>query len=437
MKSLRVRLSAFLLLAAVATALLLGVITYRHTLRQNEALFDYQLRQTALSLRDQGWVGDPSALIGPGDEGRDLVVQIWTMNGAIIYLSHPDNPLPDRATLGFSDLSAGDRLWRVYCTIARDRVIQVAQPVELRRDLAAAAALRSLTPLLAFAPIMALLIWLLVGASLLSVKRLARDVGRRDAGALDPVSEQGAPSEIAPLVNALNALLVRLKRAFAKQRAFVADAAHELRTPLTALKLQLQLLDRAPDEQAKSQALRNLHDGVDRATRLIEQLLTAARTDPRDADAPRQEVDLAELTRLAIADVFALAQQRAIELELTAPEHAVVHGDAGMLRILVRNLVDNAVRYTPRQGRVEVGIGEVDGRLTLTVEDSGPGIPVEERERVFDRFYRREQNEASGSGLGLAIVRNIAEQHGARARLETSRHGGLKALVEFSGISAP
>ncbi|HCN88450.1 MAG TPA: two-component sensor histidine kinase [Oxalobacteraceae bacterium] len=437
MKSIRTRLSVFLLLAAMLAAAVIGVATYKNTLRENEELFDYQLRQMALSLRDQGLAAGPDLLEGKDEAALDVVVQIWTSSGAVLYLSRPGNPLFDRVTLGYTDVDAGAKRWRVYGLATRDRVIQVAQPIELRRGLAAAAALRSLAPLLAFAPIMALLIWWLVGDSLSSVKRLATEVGQREARSLDEVSEAGVPLEITPLVRALNALLVRLRRAFSSQRAFVADAAHELRSPLTALKLQLQLLDRAPDDAARLHALEKLHEGVDRATRLIEQLLTAARTDPNDAKISFQPIDLAELVRQAIADVFFLAQERRIGIELQAPEPLVISGDADALRILARNLIDNAIRYSPPGGTLLAGVHAESGHVVLTIEDSGPGIPEEDRGRVFDRFYRREPNQQGGSGLGLTIVKNIAEQHGARIELGVSRYGGLKVSVLFRLSATP
>jgi signal transduction histidine kinase len=432
MKSIRTRLSVVLLLAAIITALAIGLATYRNTLKENEELFDYQLRQIALSLRDQGYVTRPSALDGADDSDTpDVVVQIWTANGTVVYLSHPGDPVPDRAMLGFADMDSSGRRWRVYGIVAGDRIIQVAQPLELRRGLVAAAALRSLAPLLAFAPLMALLIWWLVGNSLSSLNRLTKEVTQRDARALNEVSEQGVPTEIAPLVWSLNSLLARLKHAFSSQRAFVADAAHELRSPLTALKLQLQLLARAPDEAARSQALVKLNDGVDRATHLIEQLLTAARTDPNDTTIVVQPTDLAELVRHEIADVFFLAQERRIGVELDAPDHVMIAADAAALRILTRNLLDNAIRYTPAGGAVHASVAANGGETSLTIEDSGPGIPENERERVFDRFYRRETNEQPGSGLGLSIVKNIVEQHGARIELGAAAQGGLKITVLF------
>lgn len=431
MKSIRTRLSVYLFLSAVFMALVIGVVTYENTLKENEDLFDYQLRQIALSLRDQGVV-DQSSLPYDRESGTfDVVVQIWTANGRTIYLSDPDNPLPDRATIGFTELYASNRLWRAYGLLTRERVIQVAQPLELRRGLAASAALRSLTPLLAFAPLMALLIWWLVGTSLSSVTQLAKEVARRDAHSLEDVSETRVPVEIMPLVKALNALLLRLKQSFASQRAFVADAAHELRSPLTALKLQLHLLCKAHDDTDKMHALEQLNFGVDRASRLIEQLLTAARTEHGDIVVPFAPVDLAEMMRHAIADVFPLAHARHIIMDLDSAEHCNMSGDATGLRILARNLLDNAIRYTPDSGCVHARITMETTKVILTIEDSGPGIPEQDRERVFARFYRREAGSQTGSGLGLSIVRNIAVQHGASVALASSSLGGLSAVVTF------
>jgi two-component system OmpR family sensor kinase/two-component system sensor histidine kinase QseC len=430
MKSIRTRLLVSLLLAALITATVIGMITFRHTLNENEALFDYQLRQIALSLRDQGMVPTPNFSDSP-DEVPDLIIQIWTASGTVMYMSRPGGPLLDRAILGYADVVADNQRWRVYSLAAHGRIIQVAQPLDLRRDLVAAATLRSLLPLLAFVPLMAFLIWWLVNTSMASLKRLVSDVGKQDVRTLNPLSVADVPTEITPLIRALNSLLDRMKIAFANQRAFVADAAHELRSPLTALDLQLQLLARAPDEAAKADALEKLHDGVERATRLIEQLLTAARTDPNDTMARLQPVELAELARHVIADIFVFAGERDITIELIAPQSVTIEGDANMLRILIRNLLDNAIRYSPRGGSVRASVLADDDRASFIVEDNGPGVPEEDYERVFNRFYRKQADDLSGSGLGLAIVKNIIEQHGAQIQLGKSDLGGLKVSAIF------
>jgi len=215
------------------------------------------------------------------------------------------------------------------------------------------------------------------------------------------------------------------------QRAFVADAAHELRSPLTAVRLQLQLLDRAPDEAARRTARVELGAAVERAIHLVEQLLALARSEPQEVRSELQPVELEAVAADAIRDTRALALQRHIELQLTGAPNTEVRGDPEALRTLARNLVDNAVRYTPAGGQVRVRSVRDAAGVMLQVSDTGPGIPPAERARAFDRFYRRANSPAGGCGLGLAIVRAIAERHGARVTLEEAPGGGLQATVAF------
>ncbi len=438
MKSVRARLLVWLLSAVVLGAFLGAGVTYRNVLRELDAQFDYQLRQMALSLRDQGFVS-PEDAAAIADEQMDFIVQIWAADGARIYASRAPMGFPPQAVLGFSNMEAAGMNWRTFGVAARDRVIQVAQPAEIRRNLAAQAALRSVVPMFGIAPLLAAIIWWTVGVSLAPLRRVAKEVEQRSASALEPLGGSGSPAEIAPLVQAINALLERLRDSFCAQRAFVADAAHELRSPLTALKLQLGILERADTAAARRAAQDALSAGIERASRLVEQLLTLARNEPGATDIAQERVDLTEAARLGVADAVALADDRAVELSFHAAGPAPVLGDPAALRILVRNLVNNAVRYTPRGGSVEARLQTSGDRLELIVDDSGPGIPVAERERVFDRFFRRPVEEGSsdisGSGLGLAIVRTIADRHRASVSLLDSPLGGLRARVLFPPMS--
>src|SRR5438132_2353293 len=235
-------------------ALVMGGLTYRSVLGETESLFDYQLRQMALSLRDQGEIA-PDQARAFADEQLDFVIQLWTVDGRSIYASRAHSELPARALLGFADVAVDGQTWRTFSVATPDRVIQVAQPVQIRLRLAADAALRSIVPLLLIAPVMALVVWWAAALTLKPLRAVAADVRRRDEQSLTPLSTADLPEEVAPLVTALNALLQRLGRSLDTQRAFVSDAAHELRSPLTALKLQLQLLRRAPDEGARLQAV--------------------------------------------------------------------------------------------------------------------------------------------------------------------------------------
>ena len=297
----------------------------------------------------------------------------------------------------------------------RERVIQVAQPVEIRQRLAAHAAWRSVLPLLLMAPFAALAIWWLAAQNLAPLDRLAREVRSRDARSLAPVPTTGLPDEVAPLASALNALLERLRSSLDSQRAFVADAAHELRSPLTALKLQLELLRRANDAAEREAARAALAEGIGRASRLVEQLLALARAEP-DAAPPRERVDLAAVARQAVAETEAFATARGVGLEL-APAPAFVSGRCLRARSPGSQPGRQRGALCAAGSSVVVDVSGDGASVLLQVDDAGPGIAAGERERVFDRFYRRAVPAArKAPGLGLAIVRSVA--NGAR------RHGG-------------
>jgi two-component system OmpR family sensor kinase len=434
--SLRRKLLLSLLGALFVASVLGGYATYRTALAEIDEVMDYNLRQFALSLRNQ-FLGQPAPPIGVPDESLDFAIQIWDSRGLRLYLSHPHRSLPSRARLGYDTVDTPDARWRVFSVDVPGRVIQVGQPLAVRSRLAAAAALRTLLPMLFMLPLMGGLIWYLVGRGLRPLEQVTRAVRRRHPEALDPLSAEHVPEEVKPLVTALNDLLHRLDQALITQRAFVADAAHELRTPLTALQLQVQLAERALDETERAETLAELRNGLQRTTHVVSQLLTLARQGPDgERAATLSDVSLAELAGRCIAQLLPLAEARAIDLGASSLDPtAVVRGDAEALASLAANLVDNAVRYTPEHGRVDVAVGTSKGERGATawlqVADSGPGIPGGERERVFDRFYRRHGQGESGSGLGLAIVRGIAERHGGSVCLEKSALGGLLAHVEL------
>ena len=441
MRSLRARLLALLLGAVVAVGAAGGWIVYRNALAEADAFFDYHLRQTALILRDQPVEYLLAPRLQPDDASYDFVVQVWSLDGVRVYLSRPHAVLPATTTLGFSTAATPEGRWRVYGVQAANSVIQVAQPMSVRAQRAAGLALHTLAPFALLLPLLALFIWFAVGHALDPLRRLTRLVKARRVDALDVLPDAGLPVEVQPLVLALNDLLGRLRAALERERAFMADAAHELRTPLTALHLQLGMLARASDESERAAAMGSLAAGVQRAIRLIEQMLALARQQPR-LDAPRAPVRLDTLARAAVAELVPLADAGGIDLGVEAAQPATVDGDADALRTLLRNLVDNAVRYTPRGGRVDVAV-TVDARTgaapgaaagaRVTVTDTGPGIPAAERARVFDRFYRRAGTEPPGSGLGLAIVRTIADAHGAAVELADGPGGrGLSVTVRFS-----
>ncbi len=430
MRSIRTRLSIALMVLVAAVSLMSAVVTYRRVLNETSDLFDYQLRQMALSLRSQVSLA-PRIEVPPEQGDTDFVVQIWNPFGARVYLSRPGLPLIDRAVLGYADLSLRGAPWRAYGLQTADGVVQIAQPIRVRQTFARAAALRVVIPLGLLLPVMLLAVGMIVGRGLRPLRRLTLEVQRREVRSLRPLAGDGLPRELGPLVAELNRLLARLGEAFAVQRAFIADAAHELRSPLTALRLQLQLLERAPDDAARGEARLQLGAAVARAVHLLEQLLALARSEPQTGLAELRPVDLADAAALALTDTHVFALARHVDLGLDAVAPVTVRGEAEPLRVLVRNLVDNAVRYTPVGGTVQVRCVAAPGGALLEVLDSGPGIAPAERERVFDRFYRRASAPEGGTGLGLAIVKAIAERHGAQVTLGDTPGGGLAVSVRF------
>ncbi|WP_283149788.1 ATP-binding protein [Silvimonas soli] len=436
MISIRKQLVASLL-AVLCGAIALGAgITFYRAREEANALFDYQLRQMALALRDQNFIG---ALPRPSNERGDFdfVIQVWNDRGMRIYMSHPHRVLPDQAQLGFSTVETKEGTWRAFSIPLVGEVVQVAQPLRIRNQLALMAAVRTVMPFLAMLPLLAVIGWLAVGRGLKPLDDLAGAVAARTPATLDPIAVNKVPVEAGVLVNAINTLMGRLDQAMNAQRTFTADAAHELRTPLTALQLQLQLLERADNAAERTVALNALQSGLDRAVHVLQQLLTLARAEPDNPSQTSVTIDLTEVAGEVLADHLTLAEANNLDIGL-APGTAQpqIVGDRESVRILFANLIGNAIRYTPQGGQVDVATGlNEQGQPFFRVSDSGPGIPVDERERVFDRFYRRPGTSAAGSGLGLAIVKAVAARQSAKVSLGDSALGGLAVEVIFTNAA--
>lgn len=434
--SLRARLLFFLLAAIAVGALVQGLIAYRSTLAQADSIFDSLLQRTALSLG----TGDGLLSTGPthargagSPVADDLIIQIWTPDGVRVFNSRSRLPLPSQIVLGFSDTRLEGRNYRVYSLATPFQVIQVAQDMGVRTNMARALALRTIAPIAAAAPLLMLIIWCVVSWSLRPVKRARAQVAARQPEDLSPVSVQGLPDEIRPLVQELNLLLERMRGAFAQQKQFVGDAAHELRSPLAALRLQMQALQRAGDAETRQVAQQRLAAGLDRATRLVEQLLSMARHEAATEQTPAEPVDLADVLRQALSETLVQANAKSIGIDLDGAPQARVQGHRDALVLLARNLLDNAIKYSPAGGRIGLRLEQAPHKTSLLIDDEGPGIAPQERERVFDRFYRVEGNTQHGSGLGLAIARAIADRHGATIALEDTPEGrGLRVRVDFS-----
>jgi two-component system OmpR family sensor kinase len=441
MTSIRRTLLVWLLLGLATVAVLATVLTYVETKREIGDLFDLQLKQLAYSTRiDDLLRGRQPSLAAP--DGRQpggvsqLVTQIWDHDGVLVYWSQPGAGLPVPVQEGYSTVVQNGREWRVFTHVAGSHALQVAHALDERREIAAQTALRTLLPLAGLIPFLGVLIWYAVGRGLKPLETMSRAVAKRRPDAMAPLAESGLPRELKPLAGSLNALLARLDEALSAQRRFTADAAHELRTPLAALKLQVELAERTEAPATQAAAFAELKAGVDRATRLVEQLLTMARLEPEAPARSFAPVDLPALAKDAIVARAPLAMEKRIDLGLTRAADVAIRGDPASLATLLANLLDNALRYTPKGGRIDVAVDDADGHAVLSVADTGPGIPELERERVFERFHRGAPDDdpavPTGSGLGLSIVRRIADAHGAIVALEDGPGGaGLAVRVRF------
>jgi two-component system OmpR family sensor kinase len=434
-QSLRARLLWFLLVAISLTAVAQGLVAYHAARAEADEIFDFQMQQMATSLRSG--LPTPNAPTSGEEsddkENFDFVVQVWAADGSRVFPAAEQSVLPKRTPAGFSEVNANGITYRAFSMQSNTQIIQVAQDLGARQEMASTLALRTVAPIALMAPLLMLVVWWVVSVSLAPVARVQRQVAAREVDDLSEVSEAGLPGEIRPLVRELNLLFGRVRVAFDAQTSFVSDAAHELRSPLAALKLQATGIRRARDDATRHVALDRLTAGIDRTTRLVEQLLALARQQASAATGVKPHpVALAEIVRVEVVEATPVATARRIDLGLGQADESKISAHSEAIRVLVRNLLENAIKYTPPGGRVDAEIHRVAQAVVLRVEDSGPGIPPADRARVLDRFYRVPGTETTGSGLGLAIVKSIVDLHHATMILDRSPQlGGLMVEVSF------
>ena len=428
--SIRRNLLLSLLIGLIGcTGIMIGV-AYVDTAQELRELFTDNLRRMAIIVGEQTF---PQGQLANGVSGEELeesyVIQIWNHGGDLARSSTPEVNLPLQPTEGFSALKIGDRKWQIYTMKAgQGGFVQIALPKEVVATMVGESVSRTLAPFIVLFAMLSIGAWYAVGRSLLPLVALSRAIAGWDADKMQPLSVANAPQEIRPVVGALNGLLLKLDKAMSMQRQFTADAAHELRTPLTALKLQLDLLTRAQSDKDRDEAIRRLSEGIERSIRLATQLLSASRSMAVKTASDFQAVELNEIIRSCMATFVVFASEKNIEITFQADMECPIKGDEESLRVLVNNLMDNAVRYTPANGKIGVRLFGENRRVVLEVSDTGPGIPASEKERIFRRFYRMPGTASTGSGLGLSIVENIAESHGA---VVTVANGPLQKGTTF------
>ncbi len=438
--SLERHLSRTLALAIILAGLVAGLVSFGFAYVEAQEFQDDTLRKIAAvadvnRLHEQGVNNNNINGIGGADsdpEDRILIlrlpVDMETASAAW---------LPADLRPGFHTVGSQDEGWRVFVRQTKHGArIAVAQETTVRDEMAINSALRTLIPLLALLP---LLIWLsvrIVRAELAPVRHLAQTLDEQPAERPAALSEDGMPDEIAPFIRAINRLLERVARLMTEQRRFIADAAHELRSPLTALSLQAQNLEKADTLVAMHERVAPLRAGIERSRRLTEQLLNLAKS--QASTATGTVMNVSDMARELIAEYLPLAESRAIDLGLEDTGNIVLAAEPQMLHLVLKNALDNALRYTPAHGEVTLRLYTEGEDAVIEVEDSGPGVPVAQRERVFDPFYRIEGVGGEGSGLGLAIVRDAAARLGGTVSLHDRRDGaGLVFRYRQRCVSPP
>jgi two-component system sensor histidine kinase QseC len=449
-----------LLLAGTSAALLavLGAaawLSFAGSEEEAQELFDARLATSARVLEalvarqvEKATVAAPIVIALPGpleSESHDtpgplghyyetkIAFQVRGGGGRLLArsASAPEAPFAP-LTAGFTTRPFAGENWRVFTLRSGDAWVQVAEKDEVRSELAEKLAFAAAAPLIAGIVLLLVLLSLLIRYGLAPLSALARQIAARQPGSVAPIELSRTPAEIAPLIDALNGLLGRVRDALERERRFTADAAHELRTPLAALKVHAQNAARATSAAEREASLARMLQGLERTVLLAEQMLAYSRAAAPGEAAQRERVALRALAREAAETVQPRAQERRCTLELEVDSNVAVIGERQKLLSLVTNLLDNAVRYGPEGGRVRLELRRERGAAVLAVSDEGPGIPAELRERVFASYYRMPGATGAGSGLGLAIAKEVAEAHGAHIAIEDGPgRRGTRVVVRF------
>lgn len=436
--SLKRRLVIMLLAVIGLTWSAIVAYSYFDIRHESEELLDAHLAQSAALILAQAEHDIEEIKVEHAPhfkESNRVAFQVWEHGEKLrLHSSNAPNERFSATATGFSNVVLSGVEWRVFSawTRGQEHLVQVAERDDSRSDITHTMTLNLLVPLLTALPLLGMLVWLIVEKSLRPLAGIGNELAGRKASSLEPLQPQGAPREIMPLVNNLNALFARVGRLIEHERRFTADAAHELRTPLAALMTQAQVAHAATGEAERNRALDNVITGCGRAARIIDQMLTLARLEPEDAVGQRQVFDLRTLAQNLVADIAPSAMQRGVDIELGECEEIPVLGNHDLIWVALRNLVDNAVRYSDKGSRVRVEIAQAGNGTLVRIIDQGPGLTAEDRKKVGQRFYRVLGNTASGSGLGLSITRRIAELHGGTLELtENIGDKGLTAAIRL------
>lgn len=441
-QSLQYKLSAWLCVAIMAMAIVGGTFSFATAFEEANELQDDQLKQVAvlihghvvpLVMEKTGKVAFANASVLDTDPEFRIVVQIMKPTGIEVLVAN-QRPLllPVDVLDGIQTLTIRDEAWRIFVkTLNPQQRVAVAQLIEVRDEVAQESAIATIIPFMVLIPVLLILVSYLIREMFKPVTTIAIDLDKRSEQDLHAIDETNLPSEILPFVVAINRMLTRVDQSVEQQRRFVADAAHEMRTPLTALSLQLERLEAVEMSEQAKQRLSTLKNGLERTRLLLNQLLAFARAQQVNNEG-KTEVSVQHVIRRVLEDLMPLADAKHIDIGVVGEFDATLSVQEFDLAALIKNLVDNAIHYTPDGGKIDLSLARNLEKIILKIIDTGPGIPEAERERVFDPFYRVLGNQQTGSGLGLSIVKTIATRIGAKIELSSvNENSGLCVSVIF------
>lgn len=434
MNSIKLKLLITLTVAIIITTLIIAVSVYLQIKNETNKLFDYHLEQVAevfLNTSSIPW----EKFKGKNDTEEidaDFALVIFNNQHKQSYSTGVTKAVPYPKDLGYGVTIISKDVWHTYSVKNKNRTVMFLQPDDVREKFAASAAFSAIFPFLLILPIFIILIWIILQNGFKVLIQIQDTISNLNEDTLEPLNFSAIPNELQVLTETLNKTILRLKILIDTRKKFIADAAHELRTPLSALKIQLELVHIATDKTEKELLLNKLGKGIERSSRLVEQLLTLSRQDANNfLDIDKEEINLAQLVSDVLVGSLPLAEVKNIEFEVIKLDKTILYANRYEIETVISNLVDNAIGYTPNHGVVSLSIFDRNNVVTLEVSDNGIGIIEKDKTRIFDRFYRSTNHQTIGSGLGLSIVKEICDKYDASIEVKDNFPKGTIFSVQF------
>jgi signal transduction histidine kinase len=439
MNSIKLKLLIILTATIITATLITTLSVYTQIKNETNKLFDYQLKQVAeIFLNTSSIPWDQFKNKNDAEEiDADFAVVVFDNHHKQSYTTGITSEIPYPDGLGYREMTISKEVWHTYSLKNENRTVMFLQPEKVRDTFAVSTAFNSIIPFLLILPIFAILILIILKNGFMPLVEVQETIEKLNENTLEPLNFFTVPKELQSLIEALNKTILRLRIAIEARKNFVADAAHELRTPLSVLKIQLELVYKATDKTEKQLLLHKLEKGIERSSRLVEQLLTLSRQENYSVHATHdEEIDLAQLISEVLVESLPLAEVKEIEFEVNAIQKTILYANKYEIETVISNLIDNAIGYTPRNGLVSLNLFNQNNMAILEISDNGIGIKDTDKTRIFDRFYRVTNNSTMGSGLGLSIVKEICDKYDASIEVKDNFPKGSVFSIKFQKSSA-